>query len=81
MFYTYVLKSQKDGKYYIGSTSDIEKRLQFHNEGFNVSTKNRRPLDLVFKKEFKDKKEAMQFEFLLKRQKGGEGFRKLTMLK
>ena len=40
MYYTYVLKSLKDGKNYIGSTSDLALRLKFHNEGLNKSTKN-----------------------------------------
>lgn len=80
MYYTYVIKSEKDGRYYIGSSSDVEKRLEFHNQGLNVSTKHRRPFVVVFKKEFPTKLEAVNFEFLLKKQKGGDGFRKLTML-
>ncbi|MBI2459690.1 MAG: GIY-YIG nuclease family protein, partial [Parcubacteria group bacterium] len=43
MYYTYILKSLKDGRRYIGYTSNILVRLQFHNSGINPSTKNRRP--------------------------------------
>lgn len=80
MYFVYVLKSEKDGKNYIGSTSDIEKRLQSHNDGKNISTKHRIPFDVIFKKEFKQKKDALIFESLLKRQKGGDGLKKLIML-
>ena len=47
-YYTYVLISQKDGKYYIGSTSDLRRRLRFHNFGTTVSTKARRPFELIY---------------------------------
>lgn len=80
MYYVYVLKSFKDGGYYTGSTDDIVKRLRQHNEGLNTSTRHRRPLEVVFKKEFETREEALRFERLLKRQKGGEGFRRLTRL-
>jgi putative endonuclease len=80
MYYTYVLKSLKDGKYYIGSTSNIENRLCQHNDGLNKSTKDRRPLEVVFKKEFTTRTEALKFEMLLKKQKGGVGFKRLTLL-
>jgi|SRR3989338_3079228 len=40
MFYTYVLEDKKESLY-IGFTSDLRKRLKEHNQGRNVSTKNR----------------------------------------
>ncbi|MDP4264749.1 MAG: GIY-YIG nuclease family protein [Bacteroidota bacterium] len=40
-YYVYVLKSLKDNKYYIESTSNVEKRLVFHNSGRHRSIKNR----------------------------------------
>ena len=39
MFITYILKSEKTDRYYIGYTSDVEKRLTNHNSGKNKSTK------------------------------------------
>ncbi|MDP3724746.1 MAG: GIY-YIG nuclease family protein [bacterium] len=47
-FYTYVLRSLKDGKLYVGFTSDLDKRLKLHNDGNVASTKHRRPLELVY---------------------------------
>ena len=48
MFYAYVLKSRKDNKLYIGHSDDLKRRIARHNEGLVPSTKNRRPLDLVY---------------------------------
>ena len=72
MYYIYILKSLKDKRRYIGYTSNILVRLQFHNLGINPSTKNRRPLALVCFKEFKTKLEASRYEKYLKSLKGGK---------
>jgi len=42
----YILKSLRDGKQYIGSTTSLEKRVSTHNKGQVKSTKNRKPLVL-----------------------------------
>ena len=72
MFYTYVLKSLKDQRRYIGYTNNIIVRLDFHNSGINPSTRNRRPLELVCYKEFVTKLEAAKYERYLKSLKGGK---------
>jgi len=43
MFYFYILKSEKTGKYYVGSTENFENRLKMHNFGKVKSTKNSKP--------------------------------------
>ena len=48
MFYTYVLKSKKDGKFYYGYTYDLKKRFELHQGGKVPSTKDRRPLEIVY---------------------------------
>jgi len=48
MFYTYVLQSSKDKHFYTGFTKDLKLRFEQHNNGFVESTKNRRPLDLIY---------------------------------
>jgi putative endonuclease len=48
MFYTYVLKSEKDGKWYTGSTQDLRKRCEEHNSGKVFSTKNRGPFKIIY---------------------------------
>jgi len=48
MYFTYVLLSKKDGKFYVGHTDDLKKRLEEHNLGLVESTSLRRPLKLVY---------------------------------
>ena len=47
-FYTYVLSSKRDHKFYIGWTLDLKKRLEKHNKGFVKATKSRRPFILIY---------------------------------
>ena len=47
-FYIYVLQSEVDNQFYTGYTSDLRQRLDEHNRGNVQSTKNRRPLKLVY---------------------------------
>ena len=62
MFFSYILKSLKDGRYYYGSTKEIETRLKKHNKGDVKSTKNRRPLVLHYFEEFGTRSEAFKRE-------------------
>lgn len=39
--YVYLLKSVKDGGYYIGETTNVEARFKFHNAGLQRSTRYR----------------------------------------
>ncbi|MEK7188690.1 MAG: GIY-YIG nuclease family protein [Patescibacteria group bacterium] len=48
MYYTYVLRSLKDLKFYIGSTNDLRKRLEKHLKGKVTATKDRRQLKLIY---------------------------------
>ena len=48
MFYTYILQSQKDRKNYIGFTKNLKLRFEQHQKGLVESTKNRRPLKLIY---------------------------------
>jgi len=47
-YYTYILKSKKNGKLYTGSTNDLRKRLNQHNKGLSTYTKSRGPFDLIY---------------------------------
>jgi len=40
MFYTYILKSDKNGSYYIGSCENMNNRINLRNRGSVKSTKN-----------------------------------------
>ena len=40
MYYVYVLQSERDKKrFYLGSTKNLKKRLESHNQGENKATK------------------------------------------
>jgi putative endonuclease len=69
-YYTYVLKSKRDGHLYVGCTSDLSKRIEAHNKGKVRSTKSRRPLNLVYYEEYQDKTSARKREIFLKSGQG-----------
>jgi len=48
MYYTYVLQSEKDDNFYVGFTKDLKQRFEQHENGRVDSTKDRRPLKLVY---------------------------------
>ena len=76
-YYAYVLKSLKDGKYYVGSTADVSKRIKFHNAGLQRSTKNRIPFKLILDEKYDSKSKALKREMQIKSWKGGSAFKKL----
>ena len=66
MYYTYILKSKKNGRLYIGSTNDLERRLEEHNSGRCYSTKNLVPLKIIYYKAFEYEEAARLREKRLK---------------
>lgn len=48
MYYTYVIKSKKDNKVYVGYSNNLRKKFKEHNEGLVKSTKNRKPFELLY---------------------------------
>jgi putative endonuclease len=46
-FYVYILYSSSIGKYYVGHTHDVQKRVLQHNAGRTPSTKSGKPWILV----------------------------------
>ncbi len=69
MFYTYIIQSQKNGKYYTGSCSDIDIRIERHNAGATPSTKPGRPWKLVYLESYKTNSEALRREREIKSKK------------
>jgi putative endonuclease len=67
MFFVYLLKSLKDGKYYIGQTENLKKRLKEHNSGKNKSTKSRVPFVLLGFEEYNKREESRFREYQLKK--------------
>jgi putative endonuclease len=66
MFYTYVLRSKRDGKFYTGYTSDLNSRIEKHNRGQIESTKMRKPFELIYFEACADEKDAIRREKYLK---------------
>lgn len=48
MYFTYVLLSKKDKRWYTGCTNDLRKRFKEHNDNKNLSTKNRGPFVIIY---------------------------------
>ncbi|MCF7920970.1 MAG: GIY-YIG nuclease family protein [Candidatus Cloacimonetes bacterium] len=69
MCYTYILYSESTDRFYIGSCSDIELRLQRHNDGWSRSTKHGRPWTIVYYEEYRTKSEALKRENEIKKKK------------
>ncbi|MGL4344396.1 MAG: GIY-YIG nuclease family protein [Cellulosilyticaceae bacterium] len=66
MHYVYIVECQ-DKTYYTGYTCDIEKRIKAHNEGKGAKyTRARLPVQLIYKEQFEDKREAMRREYAIK---------------
>jgi len=79
MFYVYILYSHKYDRYYIGHTSDVNKRLEVHNNPReNKYTSKYIPWELkLFFKVSESRGEAMLVERFIKKQKSREFIRKL----
>lgn len=66
MFYTYVLQSLIDGRFYTGYTNNLGKRFKDHNRGMVFATKTRIPFRIIYYEACLNKKDAKQREKYLK---------------
>ncbi len=78
MNYVYILKSDRDNRLYIGQTNNPHDRLRRHNRGEVKSTRNRRPLKIIYLEMYKTRIEAIKRESYLKKLKGGNEFKKIV---
>ncbi|HMT00334.1 MAG TPA: GIY-YIG nuclease family protein [Saprospiraceae bacterium] len=70
MYTVYVLKSKNADWFYIGMTTDFERRLADHNRGYNLSTKAKAPFILIFTELYSTSIEARNREKFLKNASG-----------
>lgn len=66
MYFVYLLKSKVDKKLYIGFTSKLKERLRQHNDGEVISTKSRKPFELIYLEGYKSISDARRRERNLK---------------
>ncbi|OGK14929.1 hypothetical protein A3H80_01905 [Candidatus Roizmanbacteria bacterium RIFCSPLOWO2_02_FULL_37_19] len=66
MYYTYILRNQITGRYYVGSSPDLKNRLKKHKSGKVLSTKSNLNYELEWYCGFKTKSQAIAFEQYLK---------------
>lgn len=66
MYYVYILQSEKDQKFYVGFTKDLKLRVEQHRKGLVESTKERRPLKLIYYEACLKQEDAIKREKYLK---------------
>jgi len=66
-WYLYILRC-KDGTFYTGITTDVEKRFQTHQSGKGAKyTRGRRPLELAYREQCGTHSDALKREIQIKR--------------
>ena len=60
---------RKDGTYYTGYTTNLDRRIRAHNEGKTGAkyTRSRRPVKLVYYEEYDNRHDAMAREAMIKK--------------
>jgi len=65
--FVYILRCA-DGSIYVGQTHDVERRIAKHNEGMAAAfTARRRPVQVVYRESFPDRRAAVTRERQIKR--------------
>ena len=77
MYIVYILQSAKNGRFYIGCTKNINKRIKLHNKGRVKSTKAYRPWKVRYKERYDNLSRARKRENQLKSWKNRARIKKL----
>ncbi len=77
MWQVYILYSVIHGRSYVGCTSDLLKRMEYHNGGKVASTKKHRPWKVVYTETTNDRSAALIRE---KYYKSSAGRRKMKVI-
>ena len=75
-YYLYILKSHT-GTYYVGITSNLENRVNYHNKGKVKSTKFSKPWVLIYKESYSTLSEANKREREIKNWKSRKAIERL----
>ena len=68
-FYVYLICTKNNNNSlisYVGYTNNIKKRINLHNTSKGAKFTRGRKWSLIYKKRFKNKVEAMKYEYILK---------------
>lgn len=68
--YVYVLRSKKDGSFYVGYTTDLKRRLSEHNAKRSFATVHRAPFEFIYAEVCKNEDDAKRRENYLKTTQG-----------
>jgi putative endonuclease len=72
MGFLYILQSDSSGRFYVGSTDDLDRRVSEHQRGKNLATRGRGPWKLVHYEKFDTLSEARRRESEIKRWKSAK---------
>ena len=72
MYHVYILRSIKNGRFYTGSTDNIERRFHEHNSGHSKATKSGVPFEIIYTESYNTRTEAYNREMYFKTGVGRE---------
>jgi len=73
-YFVYILKSERDSKFYTGMTNNLGKRIKEHNKehSLTTSTRNRGPFKLIYFEKLENRIKAREREKYFKSGSGRE---------
>jgi len=75
--FVYILQGSNKDKFYIGSTSDISRRIKQHTNGHTQTTRNMGKIDLVLVQEYNNLEIARKIERKIKKLKRKDYIQKM----
>ena len=66
-FCVYIMWSERLGKFYVGSTGNLENRVKRHNKGEEKFTSKGVPWQLIWSESYRTRSEAVQMENKIKK--------------
>ena len=76
--FVYILQGSNKDKFYIGSTSDITRRIKQHTNGHTQTTRNMGKIDLVLVQEYNNLEIARKIERKIKKLKRKDYIQKIA---
>jgi len=77
MWYVYIIRNNTNGRFYIGSTNNVERRIAEHNRSKKRSVTHFGQYYFIYSEKYANRSEAYQREMQIKAYKGGNSFKKL----